>query len=175
METIEKIKALRALHNFTQKEIADYMGLSLSAYKKIELGINKSITLYNLERIATILNTTVSVLTDSTTTALEPHETERERHRQIKKMEIKIKDYELQIKAIKADYTHAKIAQPEKEINIPALLAYTDKVLKDSQDVLRYADQVLTPLQPLKKMYEKIQTDNATLARFNMNLPAALR
>jgi transcriptional regulator with XRE-family HTH domain len=50
----QKIKKLRELRNFTQSHMAEELGLSQSAYSKLELG-ETEITYNKLERVAEVL------------------------------------------------------------------------------------------------------------------------
>jgi transcriptional regulator with XRE-family HTH domain len=50
----QKIKKLRELRNFTQNHMAEELGLSQSAYSKMELG-ETEITYSKLERVAEVL------------------------------------------------------------------------------------------------------------------------
>lgn len=50
----QKIKKLRELRNFTQSHMAEELGLSQSAYSKLELG-ETEITYSKLERVADVL------------------------------------------------------------------------------------------------------------------------
>lgn len=50
----QKIKKLRELRNFTQSHMAEELGLSQSAYSKMELG-ETEITYSKLERVAEVL------------------------------------------------------------------------------------------------------------------------
>lgn len=170
MEVLKKIKALREARNYTQKEFASHVDISLSAYRKIEQGVNKGLSLANLERIADILDTTVSILTDNTTIALEPSKAEREKQRQIEKMEVKMIDYRLQILALKCPKN-----QEEKSLDIENIIEHSQIVLKKADLVLQQAKEVLQPFQKAKKVFEKIQRDNAALASFNASLPLAMR
>ncbi len=139
METIEKIKTLRQLHGLTQELFADMLCMSLSAYKKIELGITKELTLPMLRDIAKILETTVSVLVDTTNDMLQPSEQEEAIARQIRKLEVKIIDLNLTILA--RDYTIKDLqkpkpvpAPPEKtaqQIEFEETKAYFDRKWKE--------------------------------------------
>ncbi len=111
MEIIEKIKTLRQFHSLTQELFADMLCISLSAYKKIELGITKELTLPMLRDIAKILETTVSVLADTTNDMLQPSDKEVAIARQISKLEVKIIDLNLTILA--RDYTIKDLQNPK--------------------------------------------------------------
>jgi transcriptional regulator with XRE-family HTH domain len=50
----QKIKKLRELRNFTQQHMAEELGLSQSAYSKLEMG-ESEITYNKLERVAEVL------------------------------------------------------------------------------------------------------------------------
>lgn len=50
----QKIKKLRELRNFTQRHMAEELGLSQSAYSKLELG-ETEITYSKLERVSEVL------------------------------------------------------------------------------------------------------------------------
>ena len=57
-----RIKALRIAKNYTQEQVADYLGISRQKYARIENGIN-SITLDILTKVAEMLDVTVGDIT----------------------------------------------------------------------------------------------------------------
>lgn len=57
-----RIKALRTAKNYTQEQVADYLGISRQKYARIENGIN-SITLDILTKVAEMLDVTVGDIT----------------------------------------------------------------------------------------------------------------
>ena len=58
MEANEKVKRLRLLHNLTQEQMAEKMGMSLDGYTKLERG-DRQLDLPKLERIASIFGITL--------------------------------------------------------------------------------------------------------------------
>ena len=57
-----RIKALRMARNYTQEQVAEYLGISRQKYARIENGSN-SITLDILSKVAEMLDVTVSDIT----------------------------------------------------------------------------------------------------------------
>lgn len=124
-----------------------------------------------------VLDTTISILTDNNTTTLEPSQAEREKQRQIEKMEIKMADYRLHILALRLDKPQAAKSLTTEELikNSNSLIEDNKVLFKKVDSILQQAEEVLQPFQKAKKIFEKIQADNATLARFNRSLPATMR
>jgi len=58
MEANGKVKRLRLLHNLTQEQMAEKMGMSLDGYTKLERG-DRQLDLPKLERIASIFGITL--------------------------------------------------------------------------------------------------------------------
>ncbi len=136
METIEKIKTLRQFYGLTQELFADMLCISLSAYKKIELGITKELTLPMLRDIAQILETTVAVLVDTNNDMLKPSQQEEAISKQIRKLEVKIIDLNLTILA--RDYTIKNLQNPTpppektaQQIKFEITKAYFDRKWKE--------------------------------------------
>ncbi len=59
----KKIKLLRQMHNFTEEQMASFLGISLLKYVRIEEG-NETLTLDILSRIADVLGITVGDITE---------------------------------------------------------------------------------------------------------------
>lgn len=57
-----RIRTLRAIHNYTQEQMAEKMGVSRQKYARIENGTN-SITYDTLSKVASILDVTVGDIT----------------------------------------------------------------------------------------------------------------
>lgn len=70
MELHEKIKILRKRRDYSQKELADLIGLTEQSYARIENGKNKDLHIARLEQIAEVLDTKPYILMDNTSEAL---------------------------------------------------------------------------------------------------------
>ncbi|MGH1867267.1 helix-turn-helix transcriptional regulator [Enterococcus durans] len=77
METYEKIKQLREDRNFTQKEIADSIGINISVYKKIELG-SRPIRENELAVIADFFDVSTDFLLNRTSDPTPPKRSEED-------------------------------------------------------------------------------------------------
>lgn len=64
METFEKIRTMRELHQWSQEEMAEKLNMSATGYSKIERGQSK-INLEKLQQIANVFNINVSELVDN--------------------------------------------------------------------------------------------------------------
>lgn len=71
MEAYDKIKQLREDRNFSQKEVADAIGLNISVYKKIELG-SRPIRENELAVIADFFNVSTDFLLNRTSDPTPP-------------------------------------------------------------------------------------------------------
>ncbi|EGP5215948.1 MULTISPECIES: helix-turn-helix domain-containing protein [Enterococcus] len=77
MEAYDKIKQLREDRNFSQKEVADAIGLNISVYKKIELG-SRPIRENELAVIADFFNVSTDFLLNRTSDPTPPKRSEED-------------------------------------------------------------------------------------------------
>lgn len=71
METYKIIKQLRETRNLTQKEVADFLNINISVYKKIELG-SRPIRETELSALADFFNVSTDFLLNRTTDPTPP-------------------------------------------------------------------------------------------------------
>jgi transcriptional regulator with XRE-family HTH domain len=160
MQILQKIKALREYRNLTQERFAKMLGMSVSGYKKLELGINKDIGLLTLEKIAIALDTTVPILTEYSNDFIEPNSTVYLQSQMIERLQKEVWKYKMQ--ALIAQYSIEKIKKPMfyPPQSTMSTIVYIANVIEDIETRLQKIRAVRKKLEKTKLLFDSLQVQN---------------
>ncbi len=129
MKVQEKIRVLREINHWTQKDIAERMDMSQNGYAKIERGESK-LDLEKLEQLANIFNINISELLD-TNSGL---------------------NYQYGDNNISNYYS---LNSNQDLANLQLTIRHKDELLKQKEDLINQKDNEIIMLKKLLAVYEK--------------------